>query len=176
MSWFGAVVFMSRLVIVLTLTPAVAAKLGHSKRVSGSLEKWRIVPAGSHVTAAYVVIWLELFMLLAISAGVGARYAGLVGVVLFTGIAVAAWSVVSRGIATTCTCFSLEGTERVTVVTVVRAMILAVLAGVVALGSGWTITPGLGWSPILVVLTIPLWIGLARRTLNASRLRASAAT
>jgi hypothetical protein len=163
MSFLAGLVVASKLLIVLALVPAVSSKIGRGKRVAESLHRWKLVGRGLTLPLARIVIATELLLLLALSANVATKAAALLGVALFVGMAVAAASVVYRGIATTCTCFSLEGTERVTSATVVRAAGLALLAGVVAAGSDWAIRPGLDWSSILLVLTIPLWIVLARR-------------
>lgn len=161
----------AKLLIVLVLVPAVATKLGRSRQVSGALDKWKIVGRRLTLPLARMVISVEVLLLLAFSANVAPKWAALLSVAFFAGMAIASASVVYRGIATTCTCFSLEGNERVTSVTVARAIGLALLSGVVALGSDWAIRPALDWSALLLVLTTPLWIVLARRAVRSFRTR-----
>ena len=153
----------ARMILILTLVPAVAAKIGHIQRVGNAITKWRIVPHRLARPLSWAIILAELAVLLAVSSGLVLRVAAILAFVLFGAIAGAAATVVARGLSTSCSCFSLEGTEKVSNVTVIRAGVLSLLALVVVWGSTWSIRPVPVWSSALVLLTLPLWVALLRR-------------
>ena len=157
----------ARIVLVFILVPAVGVKLGQTSRVSNAITKWRIVPRRSAVPLSRAVVLGELAVLLTLSTGIGLRFGAFVAVLLFGVIAAGAELVVLRGISTACNCFSLDGTERVTHITAIRAAVVAALASVLAYGSDWSLLPSTPWSPALLVFTIPLWIALVRRGVSS---------
>lgn len=160
------VILAARVTLVLMLVPAVNAKLWQTRRVSSAIGKWKLVPGQLALPLAWAVVLAELIVLLTLSAGIGLRFGAVVAVLLFGAIAVGAESVVLRRIATACGCFSLEGMEKVSHITVIRAAAIASLAGLVAYASDWSVRPSPVWSPIVIVLTIPLWLALIRRTVG----------
>lgn len=153
----------SRGVLILMLIPAVNSKVWRVSAVSSVVERWKIVPRHLALPAAWILVLSELGVLVAMSSGVALRIGAVAAVVLFGTMAAAAGSVVARGLSTSCSCFSLDGTEKVSRITVMRAAVLSLLSLAVVWGSGWSIRPEPAWSPVFIVLTLPLWAALLQR-------------
>lgn len=155
----------ARVALTMVLLPAAAVKMGRVDATAATIRRWKFVPPTAVRIVASLVAWTELSVLLAVSSGIALRLGALLAAALFASIAVAAASVVWRGINANCGCFKPSRVERVNRVTVVRACLLAAVAGGMAYSSDWSIWPNPAWSAALAVLTLPIWIVFLRRRL-----------
>lgn len=146
------------------LVPSVAGKIGRIDALTATITRWRVVPGASARLVARSVVVAESIVLLTITSGVGLRFGALLAMALFGAVAVSAASVIARHISTTCGCFNAAGNERVNTTTVLRALLLVAITGLVAYWSDWSMGADPGWSVILIALVTPMCLAIVRRT------------
>jgi hypothetical protein len=146
-----------RFAILYFLVPASVAKRRGMARLHAAIREWRVVPRSLVKPASYTVVGVETILMLSLAFGLGLGPGSMLGCVFFACIAIASSTVVVRGLAVRCTCFSLDGSERVNWFTVGRTALLSVAFAVLASRTNLLLLPArepIAYLPVLALLPV----------------------
>lgn len=133
------ILLVGRVLILFFLVPALWIKVSSPRRFEAGLRTWRVLPLRAVRAGAFCVIAAEILVVFSLASGIGLSLGAMVGAWMFGAFAAGASSVVWRGIATSCSCFSLDLRERVSWLTAARSATLALVCGTLA----WSASPAL---------------------------------
>ncbi|MCA9826391.1 MAG: hypothetical protein KC482_03035 [Dehalococcoidia bacterium] len=155
-----------RFAILYFLVPASVAKWRGMTRLHAAIREWRVVPKSLVKPASFSVVGVETFLMLSLAFGLGLGPGAMLGCVFFACVAIASSTVVVRGLAVRCTCFSLDGSERVSWFTVGRTALLSVAFAALASRTSLLLLPGgpITYLPVLALL--PVGVTVLRRLIQ----------
>jgi uncharacterized membrane protein YphA (DoxX/SURF4 family) len=126
-----ALVLIARLCLGLFLLPSAIGKLTNLHEFVRGIVDYRILPESTARVFGFILPWIELTLAFALLLGFALRLAGIGAVLLFLCFITAVCINLRRGREITCNCYGIAGTKTISWGTIVRNVLLLLLAAVV---------------------------------------------